>query len=91
MKGVAYGIWLQPSDLRTRAQLAAAITKQYDSTVQIAKDGRSLDVIFIDREEDTHICNGRTEAGHDSAENDKAWAQSAQKAVVVLVSNDATI
>jgi hypothetical protein len=91
MKGVAYGVWLKSSDLKSRAQLAVTLQKQYDSTVQVAKDGSGLDVIFIDRDEDAHRSNGRAEVGRDSSDTEKSWSQLAQKAVFVLVSNEAIV
>lgn len=85
MMAAAYGIWLRPADVRTRAALAAAMSRHYDSSVAINCDGSGLEVIFIDREEDAAKFNDAKEPGQDDVQPEKAWGQASQRAAMVLV------
>lgn len=85
MMAAAYGIWLRPADVRSRVALASAMSRQYDPSVAISRDGSGLEVIFIDREEDAHKFNDAKEPGRDDVQPERAWAQASQRAAMVLV------
>jgi hypothetical protein len=85
MSSASYGIWLQGEHVRSRKDLAAAMNKFYDPSVKICKDGRGLQVIFIDREQVYHLFDDSRDA-QPGIEPEKNWAQVSQRAAQVLVS-----
>ena len=86
--GMPYGIWLQPSHLRTRKELAAVLRQQFGPTLGASTSGQELHVIFVDRDDSYHTFDMRTEGKSEQpfpVEPEKSWGRISQRAALVLV------
>lgn len=87
MSAADYGIWLKHDALGTRKHLAQALCKHYGSYAHAVRDGSSLRVIFIDRDQVCHVFSDVHGACADkSIEPERNWPTVSQRAALVLIS-----